>query len=138
MNLILIRNIYSPDTTIGDLIINNEIFCHSLEDVVRPNGAPKVDGETAIPAGRYRVMLSMSPRFGRVIPILISVPGFEGIRIHGGNTAADTEGCVIVARTIIDNKTVQGTMEKELTQMLSDNPESHFIEIINTFPYVGI
>ena len=70
----------------------------TCEDKVRPK---KIWGETAIPKGNYRVSLTWSNRFKRVLPLVQDVPGFEGIRIHAGNTSADTEGCLLVglART---------------------------------------
>lgn len=138
MQLYLIRNIYTQFSTIGDLLINHQIFCHTLEDVVRPLGAPKVFGKTAIPAGRYQVVLTMSERFKRITPQLINVPGFTGVRIHGGNKPEDTEGCLLVAKSIIAQNHIAGSMETMLTNLLSNHSENHYIEIINTFPYAGI
>lgn len=96
-------------TTLGRLAIGGRFECYTLEDVVRPAGAPKVWGQTAIPAGRYEVRLTYSTRFHEVMPELLRVPGYEGIRIHAGNTAADTAGCLLtgtahdVARTCVFN-----------------------------------
>lgn len=94
MKLRLKREDFSDARTIGRLSIDSDDFCWTLEDRVRTG--PKVHGQTAIPAGTYAVKLTMSPRFGRVLPLLVDVPGFDGVRIHPGNTAADTEGCLLV------------------------------------------
>jgi hypothetical protein len=95
MELILQRQPSSLGATLGTLAIDGEHECHTLEDAVRPAG-PKVPGQTAIPAGRYRVALTPSRRFGRILPLLLEVPGFAGVRIHAGNTDADTAGCILV------------------------------------------
>jgi hypothetical protein len=100
MNLLLERTPSGTTCTIGDLYIDGDWFCFILEDLVREvEGQPveswKVKGKTAIPAGTYRVQITYSNRFKRDLPLLVSVPGFEGIRIHPGNTDADTEGCLL-------------------------------------------
>ena len=95
MNITLVRSMCGATCTIGDLYIDGQHACYTLEDVVRPNGE-KVYGETAIPYGRYRVVVTFSNRFQRDLPLLLDVPNFTGIRIHPGNTAADTHGCILV------------------------------------------
>lgn len=83
--------------TIGRLYIDGKYFCDTLEDRVRDlNKEAKVKGRTAIPTGRYKVFLTYSPRFKRILPLLDSVPQFTGVRIHRGNTHKDTEGCILV------------------------------------------
>lgn len=87
------RNTY----TIGRLLINGEYFCDTLEPKVRDLSKElKVKGKTAIPAGRYRLYLTYSSRFKRILPLVDNVPQFSGVRIHRGNTAKDTEGCILV------------------------------------------
>jgi len=89
------RKWFTDKSTIGKLYIDDKFFCYTLEDVVRPVGE-KLLGKTAIPWGKYRVILSMSNRFKKVLPLLLDVPMFEGIRIHAGNSAVDTEGCILL------------------------------------------
>ena len=83
--------------TIGELSVNNNYVCDTLEDRVRPEGE-KVYGETAIPAGTYTVVLSYSNRFKKVMPEIQNVPNFTGVRIHCGNSSKDTEGCLLVGK----------------------------------------
>lgn len=94
----ILRVIREPSTaaaTMGILLIDGVFACWTLEDVVR---AVKIPGETAIPTGRYAVRLSLSQRFQKVLPEVLAVPGFTGIRMHAGNTQADTAGCLLVGR----------------------------------------
>lgn len=91
----------STETTISDVYVNGKYYCYVLEDMVRDllkDGSGKVYGKTAIPAGKYRVKLTYSYRFKRLLPELFDVEYFEGIRIHGGNTKFDTLGCLCVAK----------------------------------------
>lgn len=88
------------DVTLGAITVDGDFECWCCEDAVRevpgqPVSAWKIPGKTAIPRGTYRVQISMSARFKRDLPQLLDVPGFTGIRIHPGNTADDTEGCLL-------------------------------------------
>ena len=116
MELILERIAKKKTYTIGHLYIAKEPvgnnpglgqpltkglqICDTLEPTWRDyqNGAYKVKGRSAIPEGRYAVVISYSPKFKQWLPILLGVPKFEGIRIHAGNTAKDTEGCILVGK----------------------------------------
>jgi hypothetical protein len=95
MQLKLVREQYRPGSTIGRMFVDGALECFTLEDGIRTN---KVHGETAIPAGTYRVTVEDSPRFKRKYPRLHGVPNFEGVLIHPGNAPADTLGCILVGR----------------------------------------
>jgi hypothetical protein len=96
MKLTLKRETRTDASTIGRLFIDGVFQCVTLEDVERNI---KVYGKTAIPTGTYKVVLTPSPRFKRILPLLLDVPGYSGIRIHPGNTAHDTEGCILPGRS---------------------------------------
>ena len=105
MKLQLERKHQKDGYTIGELYIDDVFFCHTLEDIVRDKnhdgdldeaGEEKVYGKTAIPFGKYNVIITPSARFKRDLPLVQNVKGFEGIRIHPGNTAEDTLGCILV------------------------------------------
>lgn len=95
MNLKLIRKYPGTDCVIGELYVNNQLECYTCEDVER---AVKIAGVTAIPRGIYEIVITYSDRFKKPLPLLLNVPNYEGIRIHPGNTAADTEGCILPGR----------------------------------------
>lgn len=93
--LILNRQVFSDKSTIGELIVDQNVFkCWTLEDTVR---RVKVFGETAIPAGLYRVVLANSPHFG-FVPHILDVPFYEDVLIHSGNSDVDTRGCILVGQ----------------------------------------
>ncbi len=97
MKVVVKRTDFTAVSTIGELYVDGSFFCYTLEDIVRDG--PKVMHETAIPEGTYKVIINMSNRFKRLMPLLLDVPGFEGIRIHAGNKAGDTSGCLLVGMT---------------------------------------
>ena len=96
MMLTLHRTVFGAKSTLGDLLLDGVFFCHTLEDCVRCG--PKIPGRTAIPAGSYNLVIDMSARFKRLMPHVLDVPEFEDIRIHCGNTDADTEGCILLGK----------------------------------------
>lgn len=95
MKLEVKRHYKGPQYTIGRMYADGVYLCDTLEDTVRPDGK-KIAGQTAIPAGAYPVRITYSPRFKKMLPMLDNVPNFTGVRIHTGNTAEDTEGCILV------------------------------------------
>jgi hypothetical protein len=100
MELQIKRTDFSEESTIGELSVNGVFECYTLEDKVRP---VKIAGKTAIPSGRYEVIINFSQRFQKQLPLLLNVPNYEGVRIHSGNKAADTEGCILVGETKTEN-----------------------------------
>lgn len=95
MEIILKRMFYTNMSTIGRLTLDSAFECSTLEDTVRAN-QPKVPGATAIPRGRYEVVINFSERFKKPMPLLLNVKDFEGVRIHSGNADKDTEGCILL------------------------------------------
>ena len=139
MELKLIRDTFTINTTIGKLYIDDVFFCYTLEDTARDEGI-KIKGHTSIPRGEYKVKLSHSSRFKRVMPMIYTESNeyelknkgisFKGIRIHGGNTHKNTEGCILVAKNKLNDSTIQGTMEKELVKKLT-GVENITLEVVN-------
>ena len=140
MKLQLNRHPTGLTCTIGELLVDGDPFCYTLEDPIReipgkPVSAWKVAGDTAIPSGTYSVEITYSPHFDRDLPILLDVPGFDGIRIHGGNTDVDTEGCILVGQwsggEFIRNSqaTLQSLMDMLEVAVIGKQPIS--IEVCN-------
>lgn len=99
MDLKLDRIVFTPTATLGKLYLNDEFFAYTCEDALRDLKADcsgKIKNKTAIDYGKYEIVLSFSNRFQKYLPLLLQVKCFEGIRIHGGNTAENSEGCILI------------------------------------------
>lgn len=99
MIITLIRKVGTKGFTEGKLYLDGVYFCDTIEDEER---AKKVQNKTAIPKGKYSVIINMSNRFKKLMPLLLNVPNYTGVRIHSGNTSEDTEGCILVGKKIKD------------------------------------
>ena len=144
MRILLQRHALKAGYTIGRMEINGRYFCDTLEDTDRglseemseaEIAARKVKGATAIPTGTYRIdMQTRSPRFGRVLPRLISVKGYAGVLIHSGNTADDTEGCILVGENRERGKVLNSrdTLEHLLAFLRAAQAEGEEIELTIT------
>ena len=141
MKLTVKRVALKPTGTIGKLYIDGVYFCDTLEDPNRDHnkdgdlndiGEGKVWGDTAIPFGIYRMILSYSPKFKRILPRLLNVPHFEGVLIHRGNTAKDTHGCILVGKNTEVGKVTSSTVwEEKLVKLLKDSGQKEFtVEIV--------
>lgn len=115
MKLTLNRSKSKLGTTMGVLFVDGAFQCFTLEDEVRTDPDPstpvneaKVYGQTAIPARIYEITITMSAKFGKLMLLVNDVPGFTGIRIHSGNTAADTLGCILVGQVVTSNTEIVG------------------------------
>ena len=117
--------------TIGKLFVDGQFQCFTLEDVVReipgqPVATWKVQNQTAIPTGTYKVIVDFSDHFQKDLPHILNVPGFDGVRIHPGNTAADTEGCILVGSQqgsgeVLDSRTAFGTLFPKIQAALAQS-----------------
>ena len=142
MNLTLKRLNLTPNYTEGELYVNGVYFCKTLEDTNRDlnkngqfdNSEKKVYGETCIPYGKYKIILSYSPKFKRELPEILVVPNFQGIRVHRGNKISDTLGCVLCGEKVkngyLSNSTPYEIKLVELFKQAKSRNEESFIEII--------
>ncbi len=139
MNITLNRIAKKSKYTIGKLYIDGEYFCDTIEDTDRgltqtmtdaQIKSKKVHGQTAIPTGTYKVIISYSNKFKRQMPLLLNVPGFLGIRIHSGNTEKDTEGCLIVGKNKVVGKVIESKdTYNKLFSMLCEANKKEAIKI---------
>lgn len=144
MQILIQRHALKTGYTIGRMEINGRYFCDTLEDTDRglseemsedEIAALKVKGATAIPIGTYRIdMQTRSPRFGRVLPRLLGVKGYAGVLIHSGNTADDTEGCILVGENRERGKVLnsRATLEHLLAFLRAAQAEGEEIELTIT------
>ena len=119
MEMTLTRIAKRKTYTIGCLAIDGAYFCDTLEPAWRDlKKKHKVKGRTAIPEGRYPVVITWSPKFGQWLPLLLHVPLFEGIRIHAGNTPADTAGCILPGENRKEGHVLNSTLYVRLLKQL--------------------
>lgn len=128
MNILVKRIAKKTTYTIGKMYIDGKYFCDTLEDTDRGltsnDSIPYIKGkkvmhQTAIPTGTYKVIVNKSPKFGRMLPRLLNVPGFDGILIHRGNSDKDTSGCILVGENKVIGKVINSTpYETKLVSML--------------------
>ncbi|RHH07890.1 hypothetical protein DW228_18325 [Bacteroides fragilis] len=144
MKLILKRKFKGETYTIGDLLIDGTFFCNTIEDKVRiltpkcpntPKGVSctckeKVYVRTAVPAGTYKVTMTYSPRFKRILPYLYDVPHFLGILIHSGNTEENSAGCIIVGTNSVKGKVLESRKTSDALNLLLSKEKNITIEII--------
>lgn len=149
MEILVSRIHATDDSAIGEVRIDGDSTrsCWSLEDKIREvYGQPvedwKVPGETAIPVGRYKLISNYSQRFKRMLPLLLDVPGFTGVRIHPGNTEEDTEGCLLVGDKLAEDggSILGGTSRPAFDRLFTEiqaalgGGEEVWVTVENSFP----
>lgn len=144
LNLKLERKWKKEKYTIGNLYVNGVFFSNVLEDTVRglrQDMTPeeikkiKIHGQTAIPSGRYEIRMTLSARFRRQLPILLNVPGYAGVRIHPGNTDANTEGCLLPGKNdrvgqVSNSRATMAALQKQIEEAIYQNSKV-YIEIVD-------
>ena len=114
MKLTLKRVALKNKYTIGHLYIDDKYFCDTIEDKVRDlSKEKKIYGETAIPAGTYKVVWTYSNKFKQQMPEILNVPQFSGIRIHTGNTAKDSLGCIIIGQNKVKGQVINSRVTRD-------------------------
>jgi len=129
MKMILTREIKAPTFTLGKLQVG-KLELNTCEDAIRDH---KIAGITAIPEGTYKIIVNFSQRFQKHLPLLLDVPNFSGVRIHSGNTAVDTEGCILVGTTrtkggVANSRYAMGLLMEEMQKAI-DLGDNVWIEI---------
>ena len=127
MKLEVVRKNFTEHSTIGDLLIDGIFFSFTLEDTVREVKIPK---ETAIPYGTYQVITNHSDRFGKIMPLILNVEGFKGVRIHNGSYAGDTEGCILIGYKKAENMIYESKKAfKDFMPILQNGLEAGMVTI---------
>ena len=138
MKLILTRIARKAEYTIGRLEDENgKKLCDTLEPTWRDyrGGELKIPKKSAIPEGTYRVVVTNSQRFQKYLPLLVGVPGFEGVRIHSGNTSRDTEGCILVGQNLQVGKVLWSRITLEKLMKIIENEKEIYLTIKNTWEH---
>jgi hypothetical protein len=147
MELVLKRIAKKKGYTIGKLYVKEDVLdeystgekltylCDTLEPKWRDyaHGANKVKGKSAIPEGRYPVVITYSTKFKMWLPLLVNVPKFEGIRIHAGNSVKDTQGCILVGENravaiVLNSRKCVDLVKKKIVEA-KDKGEAVWIDI---------
>lgn len=145
------RDIFTRLSSSGKMFDEcGEFFCYTLEDEARPKGV-KIKSHTCLAPGLYKVKVTYSSRFKRLMPIIYTEPNgyeakmggisFKGSRLHGGNTHLNTEGCPLVAYNRINSDKIYKTAEKALTKKIQElievSSEDYIHLLIENLPYNG-
>ena len=143
MEIVVVRFHKKEKYTIGKMYLDGKYFCDTLEDTDRniSQSTPldtvkkvKLPNNTAIPTGTYKVIVNVSPKFKRLLPRLLNVPGFDGVLIHRGNTDKDTSGRILIGENKVVGRVINSTgYETKLVSILNkaqDNKENITIEIM--------
>jgi hypothetical protein len=139
MKIKVVRQVFTDKSTIGSLYVNDVFFCYTLEDKDRGLDqsqsvftiqAKKLFGITAIPYGNYPLIVNKSPKFGRLLPRLQGIKGFDGVLIHRGNSAEHSHGCILVGyKKGVDCIMESTKAEADLITILQKE-STHTIEIV--------
>lgn len=139
-HILVYRDSFTETSTVARMFVNGDLFGQTLEDVSRGEGI-KLDTKTCIPPGTYLVDVTMSSRFKRLMPIIYNQPnGYEiikdgkswkGCRFHGGNDHTHSAGCPLVAKNRLNPDLIQGSLEKELTELLIKLGSKGFVTFVN-------
>ncbi len=139
MKIKVIRQVFTDKSTIGSLYVNDVFFCYTLEDKDRGLDqsqsvftiqAKKLFGITAIPYGKYPLIVNKSPKFGRLLPRLQGIKGFDGVLIHRGNSAEHSHGCILVGYKKGTDCIMESTKAEADLITILQRESTHTIEIV--------
>ena len=143
MDIQVRRFAFKESYTIGRMTAGGEKLCETLEDKIRDlkdlnhdgdfddPGEGKIYGETAIPCGRYQVIVTWSSKFEKRLPELLHVPGFTNIRIHSGRNAKHTEGCILVGENKEKGQLTNGPYyQTSIVKMIDEDSEKGITSFI--------